>query len=308
VLPTDTADEIGMLSTAFNTMTAKIQEYTSGLENKVRERTKELQDANTSIMDSLAYARLIQESLLPSGTSISAAAGPRAGAELALINKPRDLVGGDFIYFKPCADGFLAAVVDCTGHGVPGALMTMLAGSLLDRVVASLETVALVDAGPSELLSRFHVLLREALQAGNELEHFDNGLDIALCRLHAKENVLHFSGAGLPLYVATSDKVVEIAGDRVSLGYSSVPLGQKWTEHRIDLKEASTFYLISDGLLDLGGGDKGFGFGRARFIELLNTIQKMGLTDQKERVLATLQEYQGALKQRDDISFLAFRV
>ncbi len=305
-IPEGGNNEIGELSASFNTMTRKIRQYTSGLESMVKERTKALAATNRDltasqkrITDSIQYARIIQNSILPSPQELD----PHL-AEYFVILEPVDPVGGDFHFFRETRDGFCVAAVDCTGHGVPGAFMTMMVNALLNRII---ETAP--DKGPAAVLDTLHVLVQETLRGNaNGGQAVENGLDIAFCRVRPGDEVIDFAGAGLPLFVKDDLGIREIPGDRRRLGFSSAHESRAFTEHRLALSPEQTFYLTSDGVLDLPGGEKGFGLGRKRLTELLSQLAGRSLAEQEEHLRQALKDYRGDHPQRDDLLLCGFRV
>jgi len=298
MLPVKKGDEIGELSASFNVMTDTVRRYTEGLENAVAERTRELSDANRNIMDSIRYAALIQDSILPSQADVTGLV-----SDHFIIFKPRDLVGGDFVFFRKMGDGFCLAVVDCTGHGVPGALMTMMANATLQRVT---ETYG--DASSAELLTHLHALARETLRGAGTGGHLDNGFDIALCRYWKADDVLEFSGGGLSVVVVRDGEAVELRGDRAGLGYARTPLDYKWTGRRCERASEAAFYLASDGVLDLPGGERGFGFGRPRLMRAIQAASGRSMREQGQALEAELETYRRILSPKDDLTFVGFRI
>ncbi len=309
-LPVRERNEIGLLSESFNRMTAKVRSYINGLESMVRERTAALEGANRQIMDSIEYARLIQDSVLPPRSLLDQGLGSHG--ELLL---PRDTVGGDFYYFRADARGFWAAVIDCTGHGVPGALMTMMTSPLLDRAI---DTAG--GRGPAAVLNALHASVQASLKA--DRSHLDNGLDIALVRYlrggvggEERAGELLFSGAGLSLFLgglaagaAPGKEVVEFRGDRTRLGYTSISATQTWKEERIPLDGPRIVYLVSDGVLDLHGGERGFPLGRSGFLEILEDLGSYTMADRCRHIQDAFDAYSGDLPARDDLCLFAFEV
>ena len=298
-LPVMGENEIGRLGVSFNEMTRKVREYTAGLEEMVAERTKDLNDANAKVLESIRYAGLIQQAIFPTREELDGGVSAHF-----VIHRPRDLIGGDLHFYRASIDGFWIAVVDCTGHGVPGAFMSMMVNALLDRLYQ-----AEGEESPAALLSRLHILARETLSGGDARRHFDNGFDIALCRYRKTERVLEFAGGGLPLYQAVAGgSVSEIRGNRSSLGYASVPLDHRWTNRVIDAREGTTFYLLTDGVLDLPGGERGFGLGRSRFAALVDQAKGMDMAGQERFFALQMDRYRGGRDQRDDLTLVGFRL
>ncbi len=270
------------------------------LESLVQERTQQLQEKNIAIMDSIDYAKRIQESLLPSEALMR-----EACSEHMVIWKPRDVVGGDFYWSRALpGGGHVIAVGDCTGHGVPGAMMTMLAVSLLERIIDQDK----VDDSAA-IVSRLHRLMQELLhQQGEGRGVVDDGLDIGVCVV--KEGTVHFTGAGISLYCSTGDSVKLVAGDRRSVGYRRTPQDYPFARHAIEAAGSASdtiFYMTTDGFIDQNGGERSYSFGKTRLQALIEQQAGRPLADQQAAFEAELAQYQGEEPQRDDITLLAFR-
>lgn len=305
VLPETPRNEVGLFASSFNIMARKVKDYTESLEDQVAARTVELRDANESleasrarIMDSISYARLIQDSTRPSKADLDSALSGHFE-----IVKQRDIVGGDFFFFRPLPDGFCAAVADCTGHGVPGAFMTMMAKAHLDRVVDSGDKLS-----PSMILAELDALVLASLKSEASVAHLQNGLDIALCVYRKSLATLEFAGGGLPLYIWKNGELSEILGDPVHLGLSGLRREKRWTDHRIDVPESLRLYLVSDGVLDLPGGKDGFALGRGRLRALLESVSLLPFAEAGDTLLSELESYRGALPQRDDLSLVGLEL
>ncbi len=305
-LPPAGTAEIGQLSTSFKTMTERIREHTEDLESKVAERTRSLAETNRElvesqerILDSIQYARLIQHSMLPSSAELA----KHFDGHFVLF-EPLEVVGGDFYFIREVDDGFCVAAVDCTGHGVPAALMTMMANALLNRVIELYP-----NETPGRMLNHLHELVRATWKSeDNEALAVENGLDIALCRVLPKQDVLEFAGAGLPLFVREGNKIRVIPGDRRHLGFTSSKIDTPFTDHRIKIQGDSAFYLITDGILDLPGGKDGFGLGTIRLRKILENQNAVALREQEKPIRSSLDDYQGSRDRRDDILLLGFHV
>lgn len=291
------------LRTKENLKTALMQVQES--EHALKESKEELEKAHLDltktqeqIIDSIDYAKLIQQSILPSRAEMD-----RYLAEYFTILKPRDIVGGDYYLLKKTTSGFFIAVADCTGHGVPGALMTMMTSTLLTRVIATNP-----DDTPASLLAKLHALVRETLEAQSDQKHLENGLDIALCKVCPEKQQITFAGGGLPLIIAEKTGVREIAGDRLHLGFSQEKRSIVFTDHLVPLTPESRFYLITDGILDLPGGLFGHGFGRRRLLALLERLSPMPMTTQGDQMMQELTAYQESWIAKDDMTMIGFQI
>ncbi len=306
-LAVDRPDEIGQLTQSFNHMTTTVGDYMLNLEHKVSDRTSDLRRANAElaqssrkIMDSIEYAKLIQNTLLPKPDEMQRCLGPHA-----LIWRPRDVVGGDFYALYPLGeDGFLIAVGDCTGHGVPGAFMTMAAKATLDRAVE-----AHGADQPAAVLSALHTGLRALLQT-EVGSGADNGLDLALVTVLPGRKTIVFAGAKLELWalVPGAESISIHKGDRFGVGYQKTPLTAQFTQCNFEFPAGTRLFVTTDGLLDQNGGSRGIGLGKTALQQCLLAHRDATFSALATGVSAMLAAHQGNTPQRDDITLLGFAV
>jgi serine phosphatase RsbU (regulator of sigma subunit) len=300
-LPTGGADEIADLSRTFGAMAEKVRTHTEELESKVRERTRALEaanqamaSANKKIGDSIDYASLIQQAILPRRQMTQS-----LGARHFVMWKPRDVVGGDFYVFRPEGENCLLGVMDCAGHGVPGALMTMLVRAAVD--------VAITEAGasdPARILARTDAAIRGMLADMQLPNALATNTDCGLVYIDRAAGRLLFAGAKISLYESDGIDCREYRGGRRALGDKRQG---EYVNQELPLTPGRTFYLTTDGFLDQAGGEHGFGFGSTRFIEMLKQVASLPLPAQREALDQALTQYRGDLPQRDDITILSFR-
>lgn len=303
------SDEIGQLTKAFNHMAETVHDYTETLELRVTERTEALRQSNErlnvvnrQVMDSIQYASLLQSAILPDERTMAQHLGP-----VLTLWRPRDVVGGDFYLFHELSDNYLVGVVDCSGHGVPGAFMTMMVNAVLDHVIATRGQSDGELDDPALLLGSLNRMVRTALGRGRENPRFDNGLDIGLCLVRPARGDLLFAGGRIGLFVTDADgTVTEVKGDPHSLGYRRSRADYAFTSHRVGLATGRSFYLTTDGFLDQAGGPRGFGFGNQRFQAMLRDHRTGPLAVQKEAFVRALAAWQAGYPQRDDITLLGF--
>lgn len=283
-----------------------LKEYNRILEHQVAERTAELartlekvEAASHTIMESIQYAEVIQQSLLPGREDVMKLL-PRS----LFLWHPRDVVGGDIYHVEPLSDGYLVAVIDCTGHGVPGAFMTMLAASSLRRIVTDEK---LVD-DPAAILRRLGAMVRALLRQDTEHGVSDDGLDAAVCVVRRNAGTIRFAGAKLPLFYVENGEVRTIKGDRQSLGYRRSDPEFQFKVHTLSLSSVQWVYLATDGVLDQKGGEKGFPFGYRRFQDLLADIHRHPAEEQKERLRQILEDYAAGQPRLDDATVVGFSV
>lgn len=267
------------------------------LEKMVLERTQELTDKNNKITDSIDYAKRIQESMLPSITELE-----EILEDSFVIWRPRDLVGGDFYWLKKFKRSYILAIGDCTGHGVPGAFMTMAVNSILNYIVDEI-----CHDDPAHILKELNRRVQQTIHKNDSDRMRDDGLDLGICYVRDNKEVI-FAGARISLYLKKGNSVEIIKGDRASIGYKSSDLEYNFTNHFLQLGEDTLCYLTTDGYLDQNGGDKDYCFGKKRFIEIISNNSDIPLREQGQIFKAALEDYMIGKSQRDDITVIGFRV
>ncbi len=255
-----------------------------------------IEAVNKMMMESIQYAQIIQSALLPNAEMVKTHL-PKS----FFLWMPRELVGGDMLYAESVADGFIIAVIDCTGHGVPGAFMTMIAITSLRRIIRDENCYE-----PAKILKRLNFLVKTSLQQETEHAESDDGLDATICLVKAHEQRLIFAGAKLPLYYIHNDKLTVIKGDKQSLGYKKSDLNFTFTNHTVNIEEGMSFYLSTDGFLDQLGGSKRFRFANKRFKNLLLENQRYTFDEQSEKLLQAFNEYKGDNDRQDDVTVVGF--
>jgi serine phosphatase RsbU (regulator of sigma subunit) len=300
-LPPERNDEIGDLSRAFGVMAERVRRHTGELEGKVRERTSELARANTEmaqahkkIDDSIDYASLIQRAILPDRQLLQS-----LGAHHFVMWRPRDIVGGDFYLFLNDGENFLLGIMDCAGHGVPGALMTMLARAAIDLAVAEVGR-----RDPAAILQRTDAAMRAMLADAQLPRALATNMDAGLAYVDRAARTITYAGAKVSLYASNGHDVIEYEGAKRALGDKRMGL---YENTLLPMPRESTFYMVTDGFLDQAGGEHGFGFGSSRFCSMLKQHALLGLQAQAAAFVQVLGEYQGDRPQRDDITMLSFR-
>ncbi len=298
-LPKPRADEIGHLSMAFSSMADQIRRYTRNLEDTVQQRTHALERANQEmtiaqkrVNDSIDYASLIQRATLPDRRMQDA-----LGARHCVLWKPRDVVGGDFYIYHEYDGGTLIGVVDCAGHGVPGALMTMLALAVINQAIDDTQS-------PAVILHKTDEVMRSMFSQNQLTRELATNMDAGLVHLDADQRRLIFSGAKISLFASDGNDVIEYKGGRRAIGDRRQGA---FEDTEIPLQPGWTFCLCTDGFFDQAGGEQGFGFGNQRFIALLRDHANRPLDEQAKLFSTALAAYQGDYPQRDDITVFFFR-
>jgi serine phosphatase RsbU (regulator of sigma subunit) len=266
------------------------------LEKKVDERTRELNEKNTKLVDSIEYAKMIQESILPPVEELA-----KLFKEYFILWKPKDIVGGDFYYTRRLDKGYIVAVGDCTGHGVPGALMTMTVNSILNHIVDEI-----CNDNPAVILKELNRLLKQALRGRNSIRALDDGVDGMILYISEHGEML-FAGAKASLYYTDKKGVHFVKGNNKGIGYEKTTEGYEFECVNIGFDDESVFYITTDGFLDQNGDGNQYSFGRKRFEVIISECMNLNLGQQKDIFEKKLQSYMGSELQRDDITVLAFK-
>jgi serine phosphatase RsbU (regulator of sigma subunit) len=253
------------------------------------------------IICSINYAQRMQSAILPPEAYISELLN-----ENFVLYKPKDIVSGDFYWIKQVNQYIILAAADCTGHGVPGAFMSMLGISHLNEIVQNREITQ-----ANQILNELRRQIKTSFRQSGNREGSRDGIDIALCVIDTRKNIMQYSGAHNPLYIISNDKgepvFKEIKADPMPVGvhYAS---DQSFTNHEIQLEIGDTFYVFSDGYTDQIGGDQKHRFTSERFKKLLLEIHEQPMYEQKEILDLTLKDWMGFEAQRDDILVIGARL
>lgn len=253
-----------------------------------------IEEKNENIMSSIRYAKRIQQAILPVNEKIQ-----QSLLEHFVIFKPREIVSGDFYWFSKTEE--LIAVVDCTGHGVPGAFMSMIGNSLLNKIV---NEDKIFD--PALILENLHDGVRFSLKQESGETDTHDGMDACLCLYNPISRKVTFAGAKRPLYYINNSKLIEIKGDRKPVGGKQKEEKRIFTSKEIDIQPGDIIYLTTDGLADQNNS-KGIKYGSRRLKEFLLEHSKLSLSEQKEALLIDLNKFQGYEPQRDDILIIGIR-
>ncbi|MFP4024634.1 MAG: SpoIIE family protein phosphatase [Thiohalospira sp.] len=264
---------------------------------EIEKQRDEIADKNRSITDSIEYASRIQTAVLPSDDFAK-----NILPEHFILFRPRDIVSGDF-YWMTKKDNLLVLIAaDCTGHGVPGAFMSMLGVSFLNEIVNRHEITT-----ASAILNQLRTDVKKTLgQEGKEGEAKD-GMDLALCIVDLEKMKLQFAGAYNPLYLFRNNELIEIKADRMPIGIY-VKEKESFTNHELDLKKGDVFYIFSDGYQDQFGGEDGSKFKTKNFKILLSEIHTKPMAEQRKILNKTIDQWRGKWEQVDDIILMGVRV
>jgi serine phosphatase RsbU (regulator of sigma subunit) len=263
---------------------------------KIENQRAELEYKNKSITDSLNYAQRIQEALLPSEDYFR-----KYFKESFIFYKPKDIVSGDFFWIGENGGKIFIAAADCTGHGVPGALMSMIGHDLLDKIINVDKIVH-----PAEVLGIMSKGLEKTFSREKNVGTIiHDGMDIGLCVVDRGKRKIQFAGAFLPLYIIRDNRLIDLKGDKYALGMT--PEGTSYTNNEMDLIEDDMMYLFSDGYVDQFGGSENKKFMYRRFRYLLMTIYRFQVDDQKSILEENMKTWMGSTSQIDDMLVMGFK-
>ena len=281
-----------------------VKVYTRQLRAIIRERTaevvaqkEEIEIKNREITDSIQYASRIQSAILPPGDYVK-----RILPDRFILYLPRDIVSGDFYWLNELNSKIITVAADCTGHGVPGAFMSMLGVAFLNEIVSKV-----TDIRADEILNQLRTHVIKSLhQTGAEGESKD-GMDIALCVYDLSNMKLEFSGANNPLYLIRDNELILYKADKMPIGIHALS-EQPFTLNEIDLKKGDILYTFSDGYEDQFGGPNGKKFMAKNMRELLLKIHKEDMETQKQILKDTLYDWMKNTEQIDDVIVMGVRI
>lgn len=263
---------------------------------QIESQRAELENKNKSITDSLNYAQRIQEALLPSEDYLK-----KYFKESFILYKPKDIVSGDFYWIGEKGDKIFIIAADCTGHGVPGALMSMIGHDLLDKIINGEN----IDK-PGKILDRMNKALGETFSSEKNIGTIiRDGMDLGVCSVDRKKKKLEYSGAFFPLYYIRENRLLEIKGDKFTLGMT--PAGVNYTNNEMELMDGDMMYMFSDGYVDQFGGEANKKFMYRRFKYLLMTIHHSTVADQRSMLDDSINNWMSGLPQIDDILVIGFK-
>ena len=266
-------------------------------QEELRQKTAIIEIAYDDIKSSINYAKRIQEAILPIKDEI------KKSFESFILFKPRDVVSGDFYWFAKHNNKHIIACVDCTGHGVPGAFMSMIGNTLLNEIVNEKGIEQ-----PSDILNLLHIRVRQSLKQDLENTETRDGMDISVCTIDTTDNTLQYAGANRPLFIIRDGKLEETKPDKMSIGGHQMQQERIFTNHAIELKKGDAIYLTSDGYADQFGGERGKKFMVKRFHQTLLEINSLSMYEQGIKLKNIIEQWQGNIEQIDDILVIGMKI
>ena len=299
-----------VLGNALITMRDELGQRERILEQKVQERTEEVVrqkeeverqgrkviELYKNVTDSIRYAKRLQESILPPDSRVR-----QMLPDSFVLYRPKDIVSGDFYWVDEVKGKIVVAAVDCTGHGVPGAFMSLVGYNGLNQAIKEHGLVR-----PADILGDLNRIAYETLHKDRDKFLVRDGMDMALCTLDNTSMILEYAGANSPLYIVRDGQLLQFAPDKMPVGGFDLE-GRAFTEHRVQLEPGDALYIFSDGYPDQFGGERGKKFLYRRFRDLLVTISDEPMDRQKVLLQDALNTWKGNHDQVDDILVMGIR-
>jgi len=257
------------------------------MEREIKNQSEIIEQKNKDITDSIKYALRIQSIILPPFDLVK-----KYLPESFILYKPKDIVAGDFYWLELKQDLVFFAACDCTGHGVPGAMVSVVCHNELNRTIREFDLVE-----PATILDKVTELVIEKLTKSGEKIY--DGMDISLCAYNSKTKVLQWAGANSPLWLIKDGSFIETKADKQSIGHSDSR--NRFTQHEYKLNTGDKVYIFTDGFADQFGGEHGKKVTRKRFKELIISTKNLSMKQQSESLEKFLEDYKKNTEQTDDI-------
>lgn len=289
----------------------RLKKKNQWLEQVVDERTKEIQHKNveleqqkdeilhqkTEIEDSINYAQRIQNAMLPLSEEVVSGL-----KELFILFKPKDIVSGDFYWYGKVEDNHIFVCADCTGHGVPGAFMSMVCADKLNQTVREEKIIS-----PDKILEEVNRGIKTALKQAGDKDSTRDGMDCAIITVNFNEKKLFYSGANRPIWLVRNEELLETKATKVAVG-GHTPFDQEYELHEFEVQQNDLIYLSSDGYADQFGGDKGKKMKVKKFKEKVMEIHKLPLDEQARELNQHFEDWRGDHEQIDDVCVFGLKI
>ncbi len=289
-------DELGQRERILEMKVMERTEEVVRQKEEVERQSRKVVELYKNVTDSIRYAKRLQESILPPDRRLK-----ELLPDSFVYYRPKDIVSGDFYWIEKVEDKVVFAAVDCTGHGVPGAFMSLIGHNGLNQAVKERGR-----SRPSEVLKDLNKIAYDALHKDREQYLVRDGMDMALCALDPRKKVLEYAGANCPLYIVRRGQVMMFSPDKNAIGSFDLN-GKGFTDHRIQLEPGDMVYIFSDGYADQFGGEKGKKFLYRRFRDLLLEISGKPVEEQREALQEAFNRWRGGHEQVDDILVMGMR-
>lgn len=275
------------------------EKETQEQKRKVEQQKELVEEKNKEILDSITYAKRLQEAILPPMKVVK-----EYLQESFILYKPKDIVAGDFYFMEPVGDKIVIAAADCTGHGVPGAMVSVVCANALNRTVKEFGILS-----AEKILDKVRELVLETFSKSES--EVKDGMDISLCVIDTKQKELNWAGANNPLWIvkknrAEQDPLIEIVPDKQPVGITYQP--KPFTKHHFLLEAGDSIYIFTDGFEDQFGGDKGKKFKAANMKKLILSLVELPMEEQRKKIDTAFESWRGNLEQLDDVCVIGVRL
>lgn len=263
----------------------------------LKKKNKQIEQSRQEIVSNITYSQRIQNAILPNIDRLS-----KSFYDIFVLYKPKDIVSGDFYWFYKTDQYTFIAAIDCTGHGVSGAMLTTIGNVLIREIVVRDKIYS-----TAKILQELDQRLFDSLNDNGHENHIQDGMDIAICRIDKAQHKICFSGAYRPLIIINKHNVIsEIKANRYPIGlYSNIE--KLFTETVFEYKKDDTFYIFSDGYIDQFGGDRNKKMNKKRFQELLITINDFTFEERQSFLEYSFNNWKQSEEQIDDILIIGFK-
>jgi serine phosphatase RsbU (regulator of sigma subunit) len=263
-------------------------------EADLEEKNRVISLKNTEIIDSITYAKRLQDAIMPSEKEIY-----NNIPESFILYRPKDIVAGDFYFAEQKGDHFFVAAADCTGHGVPGAMVSVVCSNALNRAVIELNLTQ-----PGEILDRVTEMVVDTFKKSDH--DVKDGMDISLCVINIKTRQIAWAGANNPLWYVSNDQLTEIKATKQPIGKSDNY--KSFTTHVLNLAKGSLVYLFTDGYADQFGGPKGRKFMYKQLADIIMANKDLEMGEQRNKLEQAFVNWKGTSEQVDDVCIIGLRL
>lgn len=263
---------------------------------QIEHQSNEIKEKNRAITDSIHYAKRIQFAILPEEKNVK-----QCLDNYFIFYQPKDIVSGDFYWVEQIGDNVIFCVVDCTGHGVPGAFVSLIANNALNKVILENGFIE-----PGSIINELNEIITAIFMRSDE--HIRDGMDMGVCCWNKKDNTFQFSGAYNSLFICRETELIEVKGNRESVGASIFNHKKNFINHIVDIKKGDTIYLSSDGFPDQFGGEKGKKLKWKGFRSLLTTIAQEPINNQQLELESFFNAWKNDIEQLDDVCVIGVKI
>lgn len=296
-------DSLTRLPSAINAVFAskeikREKETIEGLHKELKNAYLEIAEKNKSITDSINYAKHIQDAILPDNDRLH-----KFFSEWFIYYKPKDIVSGDFYWFEERNNKFIMAVADCTGHGVPGALMSVIGVELLNKIVNEKNIYT-----PSEILRHLNIGIAHFFKPKENIIAANDGMDMAVCSIDFSTNTLEYAGAHRPLWMIRDNNLEEIKPTKYTIGGLQTGEKRVYENHTLKFNSNDLIYFFTDGITDQFGGRFEKKLMKKKFKKLLLSMNSNSLNEQRNILNEYMTKWTGRLEQVDDMLVMGVRL